>query len=209
MDAHVGLGLALEEGGASEEAIEHYREALRAHGREGQTSVSKALPQGPLAELDSFGRSARIQRMSNIRRWVPIWITLSLIASVGLACSISKSFESISNSFDSSSNLSSSSSPDGDDDSSYREDVRELTVAHVATEGAEGDLRAFQYSLGALAAERGVTNWEEDATTCVSIGEGLREAELDEGAARSFAANLFAEEPAGRREIERGYHSGP
>src|SRR5438105_208994 len=100
---------------------------------------------------------------------------LALLATVG--CSISTSSESSADSSQSSTRSSASisrSSPGGK--AMYREDVRTYTAASVKS---QGPVDAFEKQLGELARRSGVTNWEDDETTYVGIGEGLRDAIAD------------------------------
>ncbi len=131
----------------------------------------------------------------------------ALVAATG--CSISTSLETISDSisspFESISNSSSGESV------AYREDVSDYTVAYVRS---GGDLDAYRLGLTALANERGVSNWEEDAFTCGSIGLGLQRADFDEAELRTFASNLFGPDVFGPdaeklRRVRAGYNLTP
>ena len=130
--------------------------------------------------------------MSTIR------VILIALAVAPLACAASNSSDSLSTSVSSPFKSSSSSW----DAVAYREDVREVTHAYVRS---GGELPAFQRSVGDLAEQRGITNWEEDELTCASIGEGLRQAELEAGEAREFAARLFGSGAEQIQYVQLGY----
>jgi hypothetical protein len=59
-----------------------------------------------------------------------------------------------------------------------------------------------------MAEQRGVSNWEEDESTCAGIGAGLRKAALDEDQARDFARDLLGEGSDRLRDVQRGYEAG-
>ena len=60
-----------------------------------------------------------------------------------------------------------------------------------------------------LAERNGITNWEDDAFTCASIGLGLRLAALDPAAARSFGQDLLGPNERGQHFLHAGYASTP
>jgi hypothetical protein len=83
---------------------------------------------------------------------------------------------SLSGSIDGSLVSSGSKSP-GDSSSAYREDVRVL----AATRAAEGALDvAFLREVSGVALRHGISDWQAEPATFDAIGEGLREAGLDE-----------------------------
>jgi hypothetical protein len=136
-------------------------------------------------------------------------IVSAIVATVllGSGCSISNSSETLSDSlsspFDWSSDSSDSSSGG---DSAYRQDVSDYTVA-FARNG--GNLDAFRMGVRQLAEHRGIANWEDDATTCASIGLGLRLAELDLAAAEHFGEDLLGANERGQGFLRAGYASIP
>ena len=145
-------------------------------------------------------------------------IVASGLLAFGSGCALSNSSAnssaSISNaasrSFEWSSNSSESSSRSSTEESAYREDVSDYTVA---SSRMGSDMSAYRMGLGRIAQERGITNWEEDSLTCASIGLGLRRAEVDEAGLEEFAANLFAEDfaldSARGHDLRAGYESIP
>ena len=124
--------------------------------------------------------------------------TLALAAITG--CLASQSSETISDSI--SSPFESSSGALGANSLAYREDVGDYTVAYLHW---GGDLDAYRLGMTALANNRGISNWEEDAFTCRSIELGLQRANLDEAAIQSFARNLFGADGDKRCRLRAAY----
>ncbi|MBI1815392.1 MAG: putative lipoprotein [Deltaproteobacteria bacterium] len=131
----------------------------------------------------------------------PILITLLMITP--LACSFSDSSNSLSQSISSPITSSSSSSPGGAE-RSYQVDVRDYTQAFV-TSG--GDVRNFQSDLGQLAKKHGVTNWEENMSTYVGIGEGLGKAKVNPSQLKAYQRNLGGSDQRKMDAIQQGYDS--
>ncbi len=136
-------------------------------------------------------------------RSMELVVAVSFLLLTTTSCAIFESVGSISDSvstgFGSSSDSISSSSGE---DTAYRQDVSELTLA-FATRG--GDLDAFRGDVGTLAEQRGITSWEDDASTCSSIGAGVRRAQLDGSAALQFGDRLFGENPPALAAYRTGY----
>jgi hypothetical protein len=133
---------------------------------------------------------------------------LALVPFVALAsgCSISNSSETISDSLSSPFRWSSDSSTSGGEESAYRRDVSHY-AASFAREG--GDLDAFRTGVRQLAEAHGITNWEEDALTCASIGLGLQLAGLDASRAERFGDALLTAHPQSLAALRSGYASTP
>jgi hypothetical protein len=127
---------------------------------------------------------------------------LTLILAGPTGCSLSASSKSISDTASSPFEWSSDSSGDS---VAYQQDVRDYTYAYVRS---GGDRSAFQRGIGNLAEQRGVSNWEEDESTCAGIGAGLRKAALDEDQARDFARDLLGDGSGRLRDVQRGYEAG-
>jgi hypothetical protein len=123
---------------------------------------------------------------------------------LGAGCSsISWSSDSISNSLDSVSRSSSESSSDGKSDSAaYREDVKDLTAAHLLS---GGDLGGLQRDLGSLARQHGVNDWESDPSTFVAVGEGLAVADALADRVDAVERRLAAGDPVRSAAIRRGW----
>jgi len=129
-----------------------------------------------------------------------------LFAVVG--CSVSTSSESSSDAFASSessshSSASSSRSSTGKErDSRYREDVRSYTAAYVKS---GGQFDAFEKELGLLARRHGLTNWEDEQTTYVGIGEGLGDAAVGADLLETYKTRFSRSDPLKMQAIQRGY----
>ncbi len=134
------------------------------------------------------------------------WLVLGPSIALLFGCSFSDSSETLSDSISSPFNWSSSSSDSSKEDSAYRQDVSDYTIAFTRQ---RGDLDAFRHGLGQLAERRGITNWEEDSFTCASIGLGLQRAQLELAAAERFGVDLFGANLRSRRGLLAGYASIP
>ena len=89
--------------------------------------------------------------------------------------SFSESSGSVSDSLGSFSDSSESSSGSSGDDTAYRNDLRDYTVAHVR---AQGTPEALRLGISEVALARGITNWEALPTTFLAVGAGIAEAGL-------------------------------
>ena len=120
------------------------------------------------------------------------------------------SSESSSNSSKSSSksskSSSESSSPGDEEGSAYATDVRELAAAY-ASSGL--DVRSFQRTLGAVAADYGITDWERDEGTYVAIGRGLAKAQVDGASAERFGSEISDANEQRMAWIRTGYRGEP
>jgi hypothetical protein len=153
-------------------------------------------------------------RLTSIGR--PTTILLSGLLLLGTGCalsnsisnSISNSSNSISDSTSNSFNWSSESS--AKEDSAYREDVSDYTLASARM---GDDIGAYRMGLGRIAEQRGITNWEADSLTCAGIGQGLARAHIDEAGLEAFTTTLFGQDfvlgSAGGRDLRAGYESIP
>ena len=133
-------------------------------------------------------------------------ISTSLSTSSTSSQSSSDSSNSLSTSSDSStrSSESSSRSSRGGDrhELRYREDVRTYTAANVR---ARTRLETFQKELGELARTHGVTQWEEDETTYLGIGEGLGDAAVGRAELEMYKTSFSRSDPVKMQAIQRGY----
>ena len=133
---------------------------------------------------------------------------LAVLTAIPLAgCSISVSSWSLSKSVRSSSHSSdsSSSSSPGAAERAYREDVRDYTHAWAKSGGS--DFRAFQADLAKLAADHGVSNWQENLGTYTAIGEGLGDAKVSEAALLAYKQTLSGRDQQKADAIQQGYDS--
>jgi hypothetical protein len=84
----------------------------------------------------------------------------------------------------------------------YLEDVRSYTAANVR---GGVPLETFQKELGDLARAHGLTNWEDDGTTYLGIGEGLSDAAVGPAQLEMYKTSLSRSDPAKMQAIQRGY----
>lgn len=130
-------------------------------------------------------------------------------------CSFSTSSESFYDSSKSSSDSSesvsdSASSPfKSSSDSSlterqrYERDVRDYTAEFVKSSSA--DMETFRVRMGKLAEKHGISNWEEDKSTYLAIGRGLRKASLSKPQYEAFKASLTGSQSLKMQYIQEGY----
>jgi len=143
-----------------------------------------------------------------IRPRAPRSLVAIAIASAlaGFGCSFSDSSRSISDSVNHSSDSSgrssdSSSSSSKDQKSSFADDLVEYTQAYVkAGGGAEG----FLDGVGDLARKRGVSDWEADDATWVSIGRGLGMTKLSDSDLVAYENVWAAGDPERVAALQRG-----
>jgi hypothetical protein len=133
-------------------------------------------------------------------------LVLCLLASLSAGCSISKSSETISDSLTSPFRWSSDSSGSDDDEQAYQRDLSDYAASYARS---GGDLDAFRTAVRQRAAAQGISNWQEDAFTCASIGYGLQIAELDTAQVDQFAQDLLAGHPRGVQALYAGYAAIP
>ena len=117
------------------------------------------------------------------------------------ACSVSKSVDSsatvISMPFKSSSNKSSSTQ------ASLQADTATYTIAFL--QDGKDDIENFQYGLASIAQSHGISNWQDDGSTWVGIGQGLKGADLHGKTPESFVA-LVADNEMHQTLILQAYH---
>lgn len=133
------------------------------------------------------------------------WVAFVALLFVGPAgCgSLSNSSESISDSFMSPFRSSSNSSGD---DGAYRQDVEAVTVAFLSESAPAGRPDAsFARSLGRVAEQYGVVDWESLDATYLAIGSGLRRGGLDAQQARAFGRELFGTNARAERLLLEGF----
>jgi hypothetical protein len=133
---------------------------------------------------------------------VHVLVFLGLLVTFSAGCSFSDSSETISDSLVSPFRWSSDSSPDGGDDFAYARDLSDY-ASIFAKSG--GDLEAFRTAVRLRAEAEGISNWEEDAFTCASIGYGLQLAQVDPAQASRFGEELLGAHPKGLAALRSGY----
>jgi len=113
---------------------------------------------------------------------------LCLFALLQSGCSISysleKSSDSVSASLDSLTSISTSSSGDSAEETKinetgtlFEEDVAAATVLYVSREKTTDD---YQRQVASIAKTHGITDWEQDESTYIGMGKGLRRAGVSE-----------------------------
>lgn len=135
-------------------------------------------------------------------------LIIAMAALVALsACSFSASSKSSSGSSkslsDSASSPSKSSMDKKDKQTAYQADVRDYTAEFVKS--PEGKLEDFRARLGKFAESYGVAQWQEDLSTYIAIGQGLRKAELPQPQYEAFKASLGEGVKWKLDAIEQGY----
>ncbi len=140
-----------------------------------------------------------------------VHVVLSFVGAVGLFLSVgcfksSTTQGSSDSSSKSSKSSSKSSSPEDDDTSAYATDVRDLTAAY-ASSGL--DVRSFQRTLGSVAADYGITDWERDQRTYLAIGRGLAKAQVDAARAEQFGGEISDASEQRMAWIKSGYQGEP
>ena len=148
----------------------------------------------------------RPHQTAGMSRWIRSGAALTAVAlaALSLGCALSTSLTSISKSVSSPFEWSSSSF--GGDDSAYRQEIRDYTVAHAHS---EEDVPGFRRGIGALAEERGIADWESDRPTVAAIGSGMQAAGMDSSEAQRFAARLFPDHEARVEVALLGYAGTP
>jgi hypothetical protein len=115
--------------------------------------------------------------------------------------SLSDSSGSVSDSVSASFKSSSDSSPT--EREKYERDVRDYTAEFAKSSST--DLETFRVRVGRLAEGHGITNWEEDKSTYLAVGRGLRKANLSKPQYEAFKASLAGSQPLKMQYIEEGY----
>jgi hypothetical protein len=133
----------------------------------------------------------------------------SLIVCTALVsgCSISASSKS---SADSSGSLSkSASSPSNssggskDQQSQYSKDVSAYTAEFAVSKNANFD--DYRLRISKLAEKHGITAWQDDKTTYLAIGQGLRKAGVNSDQLEIFNTSLGGSEAWKLKTIQEGY----
>ncbi len=134
----------------------------------------------------------------------------AVLISAGLlsACSFSDSSKSSSDSSGSLSDSASSPFLWSSRSSESKQESFDREVADYTAEFAkssQGDLQGFRAKIGKIAEKQGMTNWEEDKTTYVAIGKGLRKAGLGRPQYEAFKTSLGDSQAWKMDAIQEGY----
>ncbi len=111
-----------------------------------------------------------------------------LQAGCSISYSLEKSSDSVSASLDSITSISTSSSGGEEEKVNvtgtlYEEDIAAVTVLYVSREKTTDE---YQRQVAGIAKNHGISDWEQDETTFLGMGKGLRRA----GVAEDSIANL-------------------
>ncbi len=117
--------------------------------------------------------------------------------------SFSDSSGSVSDSLGSFSDSSESSSGSSGDETAYRNDLRDYTVAHVRAEGTPAALRL---GISEVALTRGITNWEALPSTFAAVGAGFAEAGLSLADAAPYRNALARPDSASAESMIVGFN---
>lgn len=136
------------------------------------------------------------------------WALIAAAVQALSGCSFSASSESSSDSSESVSDSASSPFKSSSDSSlterqRYERDVRDYTREFVKSSSA--DMETFRVRMGKLAEKHGISNWEEDKSTYLAIGRGLRKANLSKPQYEAFKASLTGSQPLKMQYIQEGY----
>jgi hypothetical protein len=133
--------------------------------------------------------------MLSIRRCLTLGLlcaVLPLYTGCSISYSLEKSSDSVSTSLDSLTSITSisTSSSGGSEEAQvlatgtiYEEDIAAATVLYV---GHDKESRVYQRRITAIARTHGISNWEQDESTFIAMGRGLRRAGVSEGSIGSL-----------------------
>lgn len=150
-----------------------------------------------------------------------IYFLMILVGSLSLHCAMSQSLNSVSTSSQSLNSVSealnsvssistSLSSISGSVTSaaksrvvSYESDVETLTYLFIQS----GKNHSFSYEIQQIGLEHGITMWQQEASSYLGIGRGLRKAGLKQNDLDSFFQKAKFENPQIIRLVQKGYQS--
>jgi hypothetical protein len=180
-------------------------EEIEEPGRPDRSGLICADPIG----YDQFARKSRARffvfflemESTAMRNPIVPLVVLALAVSAAGCGSFSASSESssaiVSSPFTSSSN---SSSPEN----AYREEVADFTGSYLKS---GGDMTKLDQQIGAIAEKRGISDWENNQSTYVGIGRGLRAAGVNEAQFNGYKTNLAKNEQQGTW-LQDGFEQG-
>jgi len=118
-------------------------------------------------------------------------------------CSFSTSSKSAS---DSSGSLTSSgSSSDSQSNKKYTQEVSDYTMAYVKSSVANADYNSFAKGISDIASKAGISNWEQESSTYVAIGQGLKRAGTTGVTFDTYKSNFAHNNAANMKSIQQGY----
>jgi hypothetical protein len=128
-----------------------------------------------------------------------------------ISYSLEKSSDSVSTSLDSLASITSisTSSSGGDEQASsasdvYEEDVAAVTILYVSREESSDD---YQRQVTSIARNHGISNWEQEQSTFIGMGKGLRRAGVsrDSILALPYFRSMLADSSSYSK-LLKGYH---
>lgn len=123
-------------------------------------------------------------------------LAISVFALQG--CSVSKSSSTSSESFGSSGSSSQSNKK-------YSQEVSDYTMAYVKSSVANADYNSFAKGISDIASKAGISNWEQESSTYVAIGQGLKRAATTGVAYDTYKSNFAHNDAAKMKSIQEGY----
>lgn len=129
---------------------------------------------------------------------------LLALTSLVTGCSFSDSSESVS---DLTSSIISSPSSFSDNEEKYENEVSDYTMAYVKSSEAEADYSGFRKGLSDIAAKRGISNWDQESSTYIGIGKGLKKAGVSGIALETYKTNFANANEENIKNIQKGYDS--
>ncbi len=126
-------------------------------------------------------------------------LTVSVVALQG--CSISASSKSSSTSSES---LGSSGS-NSKTSKKYSQEVSDYTTAYVKSSSTNADYNSFAKGISDIATKAGISNWEQDSSTYVAIGQGLKHAGATGVAYDTYKSNFAHDDASKMKSIQEGY----
>jgi len=144
-----------------------------------------------------------------LKHTIIYWVFLSAVVVINgctlLASSVvSDSSKSIS---DSTSSIISSPSSISGKSKKYQNEVADYTMAYVKSSQPGANYTSFLKGLSDIAAEEGITNWDQDSLTYLGIGKGLKKANVEGIAYETYKKNFAKGDSKKMEEIQDGYES--
>ena len=131
-----------------------------------------------------------------------------VIISLAQGCSFSigskSSADSSIGSFGSSTSiLSSPSSPSSVDEEKHQYEVMNYTSAYISS--SVFDHFAFSRGISEIASENGITNWEDNETTLIAIGQGLKNSNITNSLSTVYKRAIANSQTERMLIIQKGY----
>jgi len=134
-------------------------------------------------------------------RYCPLFLLPVLLTGLQ-ACSFSDSSKSMS---DSSSSVFSSPSSSSESDKAYKNEVADYTAAYLKSSSEVSNYNAFLKGIGDIAADKGISHWEDNQATYKGIGRGLQKAKVTGLAFETYKKNFAGSNVEKMQFIQDGY----